>query len=161
MRVQRLFIWTTCLLLVSVSGCNRVHHKAVGKHHQPLGSQHQPAGGGVDGDGNPHNDQARSVLIDEGGTVSPNGELAIKRPKGASKNTEFDIISTLASDGSPASICLGMPSTITTKLDFKCSVVNQDGDYIITVKEHGTNDKNGAGASIPPFTAYVRSCKGC
>lgn len=137
MRKQRLLvIWMTCLLLGAVSGCN--HHK--------------PVSGGVDDNGN---GLTKSVLIDEGGT------LTIKLPKGTLQNTTFEIEST-DMDGKPAPICANEASTFTTTVDVTCPVVAKDGDYTIKVREQAQTPNGTQPPSAPiEFTAYVRSCKNC
>jgi hypothetical protein len=150
-RKQRiLIIWMTCLLLGAVSGCNNEPKIPQGRHHNPIG-------GGIDADGNAFSGSPKSVsvVIDEG------GNLTIALPTGSGKKTEFDIESKL--NGKAAPICAGqLKNPFTTTLDFSCTVVNQDGDYLITVTAQAPpNGTKHTSAPIPSFTAYVRSCKGC
>ncbi len=158
MRKQRLLIWMTCLLLGAVSGCNNKPKILQGKHHSPVS-------GDIGSDGKASSCRPTvpvSVLVDEGGTVSPSGTLTIEPPATATSSAElFDIESKL--NGTPTPVCANEASTITTTLPFTCTVVNQDGDYTITVTVH-TKTHNGTTPPIsppPPFTAYVRSCKNC
>jgi hypothetical protein len=138
----------TCLLLCTVSGCNNHPTTSQSKHHTPVS-------GGIDADGNASNGPTKSVLVDEGGT------LTIKLPKGTLPNTTFEIVSNDL-DGKPAPVCANEGSTFTTTVDVTCPVVAKDGDYTITVREQ-TQTANGTTPPAPPieFTAYVRSCKNC
>lgn len=149
MTKQRLLIWMTCLLLGAISGCNNKPKISQGRHHNPVG-------GGTDVNGKASNGQQNSVLLDEGGT------LTITLPTGYAKKTEFDIKSTDL-NGNAAPVCANQTTNpFTTTLDFTCPVVNTDGDYCITVTaKTPPNGTKPTISPIPPFTAYVRSCKGC
>ena len=141
MRKQRLLIWMTCLLLGAVSGCNNKPKILQGKHHSPVS-------GDIGADGKASNGPTPvSVLVDEGGTVSPSGTLTIEPPAKLSSAELFDIESKL--NGTPTPVCANEASTITTTLPFTCTVVNQDGDYTITVTVH-TKTHNGTTPPISP-----------
>ena len=139
MRKQRLLIWMTCLLLGGVSGCN---------------SKHSPVSGTVDGNGNGHNGRTGSVLVDEGGT------LTIEAPPGTPPDTIFTIESSL--NGTSTPICSNSSNPITSKLTFTCTVVNQDGDYTVTVTEQSKVPGHPKPVGPPTtFTAYIRQCNNC
>ena len=107
MRKQRLLIWMTCLLLGAVSGCNNKPKILQGKHHSPVS-------GDIGSDGKASSCRPTvpvSVLVDEGGTVSPSGTLTIEPPATATSSAElFDIESKL--NGTPTPVCANEASTI-------------------------------------------------
>lgn len=144
-RKQRLLVWISCLLLGAVSGCNNHPTTSQSKHHPPVN-------GGIDANGNASNGPTKSVLVDEGGTLT----IALPKP-----GTTFEIESTDL-DGNPSPVCANEASTFTTTVDVTCPVVAKDGDYTVKVREQA-QAPNGSQPPTAPieFTAYIRSCKNC